>query len=141
MGSLAHFYESGEQSRQKGHFRNLVLLARVDGTVSAMEMQLLKRVANRLSLTDEQVTEIIQNPEDFPAIPPTTREERYERFVQLIQLLIVDGQSDKKEEAMVRRLGIELGFTPERIEEKFPIILEHLRNGMTREEVLTKVMS
>ena len=41
---------------------------------------------------------------------------------------------------MVRRLGIELGFTPERIEEKFPIILEHLRNGMTREEVLTKVM-
>lgn len=140
MGSLAHFYESGEQSRQKGHFRNLVLLARVDGTVSAMEMQLLKRVANRLSLTDEQVTEIIQNPEDFPAIPPATREERYERFVQLIQLLIVDGQSDKKEEAMVRRLGIELGFTPERIEEKFPIILEHLRNGMTREEVLTKVM-
>jgi uncharacterized tellurite resistance protein B-like protein len=140
MSSLAQLFESGEQSRQKGHFRNLVLLARIDGTVSAMEMQLLKRVANRLSLTDEQVAEIIQNPEDFPAIPPATREERYERFVQLIQLLIIDGQSDKKEESMVRRLGVELGFTPERIDEKFPIILEHLRKGMTREEVLTKVL-
>lgn len=140
MSSLAQLFESGEQSRQKGHFRNLVLLTRLDGTVSESEMQLLKRIANRLSLTNEQVEDIINNPEDFPTIPPATREERYERFIQLIQFLVVDGQSDKKEEAMVRRLGIELGFTPERIDEKFPIILEHLRNGMTREEVLTKVM-
>jgi hypothetical protein len=140
MSSIAHLYESGEQSRQKGHFRNLVLLARVDGVVSPMENQLLQKVARRLSLTDEQVEEICSNPDDYPMIPPVSREERYERFIQLIQLLVVDGISDKREEIMVRKLGVQLGFTPERIEEKFPIILEHLRKGMTREEVLIAVM-
>jgi hypothetical protein len=140
MTSIAHLFESGEQARQKGHFRNLVLLARVDGVVSPLENQLLQRVARRLSLTDEQVADICANPTEYPAFPPVNREERYERFIQLIQLLVVDGISDKKEEAMVRSLGVELGFSVEKIEEKFPIILEHLRKGMTREEVLLAVM-
>jgi hypothetical protein len=140
MSSIAHLFESGEQARQKGHFLNLVLLARIDGTISQQENQLLKRVAQRLSLTDEQVKEIMDNPDDYPMIPPVSREERYERFIQLIQLLVADGISDSGEELMVKRLGVALGFTPDRIDEKFPIIIEHLRKGMTRESVLEAVL-
>jgi uncharacterized tellurite resistance protein B-like protein len=140
MSSIAHLFESGEQARQKGHFLNLVMLARVDGTVSRQENLLLQRVARRLSLTDEQVQEIMDHPEDYPMIPPVSREERYERFIQLIQLLVADGQSDREEEQLVKRYGVALGFTPERIDEKFPIILEHLRKGMTRDSVLEAVI-
>lgn len=140
MSTIAQLFESGEQARQKGHFRNLVMLARIDGTISREENMLLNRVAQRLSLTNEQVKEIQNNPQDYPMIPPATREERYERFIQLIQLLTVDGQSDKEEEGYVKQLGIQLGFTPDRIEEKFPVILEHLRKGMTRESVLEAVI-
>jgi uncharacterized tellurite resistance protein B-like protein len=140
MSSFSHIFDSGEQARQKGHFRNLIMLARIDGTVSLAENQLLKRIATKLSLTEEQVTEICDNPEDYPFIPPVSREERYERFIQLIQLLGIDGNMDTNETKLVRRLGIELGFTPERIDEKFPIILEHLRKGMDREEVLRIVI-
>ncbi len=141
MSSLSQYFETGEQSRQKGHFRNLVMLARVDGDVSIKETQLLEKVARRLSLTDEQMKEIIDHPEHYPSIPPTNREERYERFVQLIQLLVIDGNSDAKEEKLVRQLGVSLGFTPEKIDEKFPIILQHLRKGMTRQEVIEAVMA
>lgn len=141
MSSIAHLFESGEQSRQIGHFRNLVMLARVDGEISNLEQQLLNRVARRISLTEEQVTEICNNPDDYPMIPPATREERYERFIQLIQLVVADGRIDPSEVKLVKSLGIALGFTPDKIEEKFPIILEHLRKGMTRESVLEAVMS
>ena len=140
MSNIAHLFESGEQSRQKGHFMNLVMLARIDGTISRQENQLLQRIARRLSLTDEQVNEIIEHPNDYPMIPPVTREERYERFIQLIQLLVADGQSDKEEEQLVKRYGVALGFTPDHIDEKFPIILEHLRKAMTRESVLEAVI-
>ena len=140
MNSISHFFDSGEQARHKGHFRNLVMLARVDGNVSHAEHQLLKRIATKLSLTDEQVAEIFDHPENYPFIPPVTREERYERFIQLIQLMGADGNMDASEAKLVRRLGVELGFTPERIDEKFPIILEHLRKGMNREEVLRIVI-
>ena len=140
MSSIAHLFESGEQSRQKGHFLNLVLLARADGTISGQENRLLQRVARRLSLTNEQVAEILDHPEDYPMIPPVSREERYERFIQLIQLLVADGQSDRQEEALVKKLGVALGFTADKIDEKFPIILEHLRKGMTRDDVILTVM-
>ncbi|MNK09054.1 Dna-J like membrane chaperone protein [compost metagenome] len=140
MSSISHFFDSGEQARHKGHFMNLVMLARADGNVSSEENQLLKKIATKLSLTDEQVAEIYNNPENYPFIPPVTREERYERFIQLIQLMGADGKMDANEAKLVRRLGVELGFTPERIDEKFPIILEHLRKGMNREEVLRIVI-
>jgi|SRR6218665_2892923 len=141
MSSIADIFESGERSRQIGHFKNLVLLARIDGEVSNLEQQLLNRIARRISLTDEQVKEICDHPEDYPNLPPATREERYERFIQLIQLIVADGRVDSNEVKLVKSLGIALGFTPTRIEEKFPIILEHLRKGMTRESVLEAVMS
>ncbi len=140
MNSIAHLFESGERSRQIGHFRNLVMLARIDGSVSNLEQQLLNRVARRISLTDEQVAEICNNPDDYPMIPPATREERYERFIQLIQLIIADGVVDANEVKLVKSLGVALGFTPAKIDEKFPIILEHLRKGMTREEVFETIM-
>lgn len=140
MNSIAQLFESGERSRQIGHFRNLVMLARIDGSVSNLEQQLLNRIARRISLTDEQVTEICTHPEDYPITPPATREERYERFIQLIQLIIADGVVDANEVKLVKSLGVALGFTPAKIDEKFPIILEHLRKGMTREEVFATLM-
>ena len=36
--------------------------------------------------------------------------------------------------------GVALGFTVDMIDEKFPIILEHLRKGMTRQDVIQAVM-
>ena len=141
MASLADLFESGERSRQIGHFKNLVLLARIDGEVSHLEQQLLNRIARRISLTDEQVKEICDHPENYPNLPPANREERYERFIQLIQLIVADGRVDSSEVKLVKSLGVALGFTPSKIEEKFPIILEHLRKGMTRESVLEAVMS
>lgn len=139
MSSLATLFESGERKNHKGHFRNLVLLARIDGKLDRSENDLLHKIALKLSLTDEQIQEIISNPDDFPSIPPSSREERYERFIQLIQVMGVDGRVDEKEILFVKRIGIEMGFTAERIDEKFPIIVSHLRNGMNREEVFRAV--
>ncbi len=139
MSSLATLFESGERKNHKGHFRNLVLLARIDGKLDRSENDLLHKIALKLSLTDEQIQEIISNPGDFPSIPPSSREERYERFIQLIQVMGVDGRVDEKEILFVKRIGIEMGFTAERIDEKFPIIVSHLRNGMNREEVFRAV--
>ena len=51
MASIASHFESGKQSSNKSHFRNLVMLARVDGKVGEEELGLLNRIASRLSLT------------------------------------------------------------------------------------------
>jgi hypothetical protein len=140
MGTIAHRFETGEQSSQKGHFRNLIMLARIDGKVGEEEKALLSKIANRLALTDEQVKEILDDSNSYPMIPPISREERYERFIQLIQMILADNEISDKEDILVHRYGIALGFTQERMDEKYPVIVEKLRNGISREDILDNIL-
>lgn len=140
MGTLAHAFESGEQSSQKGHFRNLVLLARLDGEVSHSERLLLEKIANRLSITPEQVKVISDNPSDYPMIPPVSREERYERLISFVQMALSDGMINEIEENVLHKLAIQLGFTEERVNEKLPVIEQLAKEGKDRSEILAHVM-
>ena len=87
MGTIAQLFESGKKSADKGLFNNLIMLARVDGKIDDAEVKLLTRIAKRLSLTNEQVSEIIENPNSYPMVPPVSKEERYERFILFIKWL------------------------------------------------------
>lgn len=139
MGNIAQLFESGEQTSQKGHFRNLVLIARHDGSVLTSETNLLMNLANKLSLTKEQIKEIIEHPEDYPVIPPYSLEERYERFVQLIQMGLIDGVMSPEEEKMVRKLGVSLGLTEDWVDSHYRIIVEKLQKGINRDEIISSL--
>lgn len=140
MGTLAQLFESGEQTSQKGRFRNLVLLARLDGIVAKKEKEFLDKMARRLSLTDEQVNEIVLNPTAYPVVPPVSREERYERLVALTEMALADGAIESDEKDLLNRLGIALGFTTERLNEKLPIIIEKLKNGNPSHAIVEAVL-
>lgn len=140
MGTIAQFFESGEQSADKGYFNNLVMLARVDGKVDNEEINLLTRIATRLGLTSEQVKEIIEHSDQYPMVPPVSREERYERFIQFVKMICVDGHVEPSEERLVSKYGTALGMSEERINEKYPIILEKVRAGVSREDILDQIL-
>lgn len=140
MGTIAQLFESGERSADKGHFNNLVMLARVDGKIDTTEVNLLSRIATRLGLTSEQVKEIIEHPDQYEMVPPFSREERYERFIQFVEMVNVDGVVDKTEERLVSKYGTSLGFTDESIETKYPVILEKVKAGISREDILEQVL-
>jgi|SaaInl74LU_5_DNA_1037368.scaffolds.fasta_scaffold00088_27 hypothetical protein len=136
MGTIAQQFESGEQSSKKGLFNNLVMLARIDGKVEQSELNLLGRIASRLSLTEEQVNEIIEHPDAYPMIPPSTKEDRYERFIQFVEMICIDGVVDPTEEFLANKYGLALGFTSEEITKIEAEIIEHIKAGKERSEIL-----
>lgn len=140
MGTIAQLFESGEQSSDKGYFNNLVMLARVDGKIDTSEVNLLSRIAVRLGLTSEQVKEIIEHSDQYPMVPPVSREDRYERFIQFVKMICVDGTVDATEEKLVSKYGTALGMTEERINEKYPIILERVKAGVSRQDILEEIL-
>lgn len=140
MGTIAELFESGKQSNNKSHFRNLVMLARVDGKVTDDEMVLLKRIASRLSLTDQQVETVIQDKEAYPMVPPHNKWDRYERFINLVRVVFADGEVQESESKLVRRYALALGFTTEQFEEKYPEILSLLKEGMSKDDILEKIV-
>ena len=139
MGTIAQIFESGEQSSKKGMFKNLVMLARVDGKVDDAEIQLLGRFAKKLSLTSEQVKEIIEHPDEYPMIPPVNRDERCERFIQFVKMMNVDGVIDAKEEALVGKYGIALGFTDDEVQTIEATVVEQVKAGTEETEILKMI--
>lgn len=140
MGTLSQLFETGEQTSQKGHFRNLVLIARYDGVILEKERLLLNKIAQKLSLTNDQVKEIIEDPDSYPVIPAYSKEERYERYIQLLEIALIDGIMSAEENNFVKRLGISLGFSEETIELKTKIIIDKLNSGLDREQILEKIL-
>ena len=140
MGTIAHAYESGGLSAREGIFCSLVQLARIDGKVAAEEAAMLDRIAQRLALTPELAREIMKNPEDYPMIPPYSKEERYERMILFVQMTRVDGVVSSEELAFMTRYGIALGFDENQIESIENDILAKLQEGLTAEEVLNTLL-
>ena len=139
MGTIAELFESGERRSDKGHFKNLVLLARADGKVEEVELQLLKRIASRLSLTEEQVKEIIEHPSQYPTIPPVSKVERYERLAWFVEMIYVDGIVDAEEERLVLRKGVALGFDEKDIERIYHAILAEVKAGKSLQDIVEKL--
>lgn len=140
MGTIAQLFESGEHAAKKGMFNNMVMLARVDGKVDEAELQLLTRIAKRLSLTPEQIREIIEHPGDYPMIPPVTIEDRADRFVQFIEMINADGVVDPKEEELIMKYGIALGYSEDEVNTIEPHVKELFAGNIGRDAVLQTIL-
>ncbi len=141
MGTIAQFYETGNQSGLKGHFMNLVMLMRVDGKIDENEKSLLKTMAQRLSLTDEQVKEIQRDTTQYPMQPPASREERYERLLQFAEMVNADGNIDCSELKLMHKYAVALGFTSARIDEICTEIIGRIEKGEKAEVILDDLMA
>lgn len=141
MGTIAHAFESGGHTAKEGMFSNLVLLSRVDGKVDPSEIALLEKIARKLSLTKEQASDIMENPEDYRMIPPAAKTERIEQFIIFIQMTCADGEIDAKELKMIHKYGIALGFKDEEVEEYMDEIIAQTQAGNDMDTIYNNIIS
>ena len=139
MGTIGNIFESGGQKALQGHFRNLVMIARVDGKIDPEEVVLLTRMARRLSLTDAQVTEICENVEHYPIMPPVSKEDRLERFIRLVQMVMINGKVSNEERKLAIKYGVELGIDESKVDQLFDTIMHLWLNGMDASEILDEI--
>jgi hypothetical protein len=90
--------------------------------------------------TVEQVSEILENPNNYPMIPPSGKEDRIERFVQFIEMICIDGVIVAKEEKLANKYGIALGYKSEQVIELEAIIIDKLKAGVEANEIIASLM-
>lgn len=115
--SIADIFESGEQKQHKGHFRNLVMVAKADGVIDEGEMALLKKIAKKIGISEHQFDAILENPEDYSINPPETKLERNERLYHLVQMILADQDVEFSEVNKVRKYAVALGYPVDKAED------------------------
>ncbi|MFM2266189.1 MAG: hypothetical protein RLZ77_1609 [Bacteroidota bacterium] len=114
--SIADLFDNEFKTRNKGHFSAIVRVAFADGIISPEEKSFLDKLAERLEISSAEYEEILENPAKFPINPPYLYSQRLERLYDLARMVHVDHHLGDKQEVLLGRLGIALGFTPSNVE-------------------------
>jgi uncharacterized tellurite resistance protein B-like protein len=137
--SISDAYQGGQQKMNISHIENLVEVALADGKIVVEERELLEKFAKRLSISNEDLKEIIKNIGKHPINPPVDREDRYKRFYRLIQMMLSDGIIGEKQDLLIHRFAIGLGYSEERTEEIYDQTIEFVKNKVDFEDAYEKV--
>lgn len=110
--SFSDLFDSEFKSRNKGHFSAIVRVALADGTVSPEEKLFLQKLATKLEITSAEYDEIIENPLKYPINPPYLYSQRIDRLYDLGRMVHIDHHLGDKQDVLLRKFAIALGFTP-----------------------------
>jgi uncharacterized tellurite resistance protein B-like protein len=111
--SFTDLFESGEHSRNLGHFASIANIASVNGVINAEEEKMLKRFARKLDIDESEYEAVLKNPNKYPINPPNDAERRLERIHDLFEMIFADNEIDDHERFLIERYAIGLGYTAE----------------------------
>lgn len=110
--SFSDLFDSEFKTRNKGHFSAIVRVALADGKVTDEEKGFLDKLASKLEITSSEYEEILENPLKYPINPPYLYSQRLERLYDLGRMVHVDHHLGDKQDVMLKRFALALGFTP-----------------------------
>ena len=113
--SFSDLFDSEFKQRNKGHVSAIVRVALADGELHPEEKAFLDKLADRLEISEAEYEEILNEPLKYPINPPYLHVQRLERLYDLTRMVHVDHHLEDKQEMMLRKLGIALGFTPSNV--------------------------
>ena len=108
--SIADIFQTGERKADMGHFRNLVMVANVDGVLDDSEIVLLNKIGQRIGLTYAQIGAIMDDPQSFNVVPPVSKDDRFENMIDLIRMMHIDGIDEEREMKLLERFSVQIGY-------------------------------
>jgi hypothetical protein len=114
--SFSDLFDSEFKQRNKGHFASIVRVALTDEKFSPEEKAFLDKLAVQLEISTAEYEEILGNPLKYPINPPYLHEQRLERLFDLARMVHVDHHLGDKQELLIRKIGVALGFNAENVE-------------------------
>ncbi|MBC7641617.1 MAG: TerB family tellurite resistance protein [Flavobacterium sp.] len=113
--SFSDLFDSEFKNRNKGHFSAIVRVALADDIVNPEEKLFLDKLASRLEISDAEYSEILENPLKYPINPPYLHAQRLERLYDLSRMVHVDHHLGDKQDILLKKFGLALGFTPSNV--------------------------
>ena len=100
-----------------GQVKNLIMLALADGKATESELAVIAGIAAREHLTQEELDNLIDNPDSVHITLPDDEATRQRYLKDMVQLMMVDGELEDNELAMCKLYAIALGFESTSVEQ------------------------
>jgi len=109
------FFEHQYLSYKKNHIRNLLALARADGSMHPKEEKLLFKIGRRYGLKDRQIRQILDTNENHAVIIPDNHNDKMNLVYDLLLMVHADHEIAPNEVAFVEDAVVRFGMKKEMV--------------------------
>ncbi len=89
---------------------DLTYIVKADGKITPSEFDFLKRIANRMGVSEEKLKELFSNP--VPTKTHFSEIEKITHFHKMVLMMNVDGETHPKEVEAIKNYGLAMGIRP-----------------------------
>lgn len=94
----------------RSQLSTLIQLAKIDGEFAGEEKLLIMMIGKANGVKEEEIMELVKNPEPLPSLSTLTEEDRFEYLYNIVQLMKIDSQVYLSEIKYCEELAEKLGF-------------------------------
>ena len=136
---LQDLFHRFDKDKRKSHFKNLLAVAVVDHKLAFEEIDYVIKLAERCQISREEVKSVLKDPEAVKFKPPRKLKNRLDQIYDLVTVMVVDGEVDKREMALCKAFAIKLSFHPLIVDQLLSDLVGFAMQGVSLNQVLKKV--
>ena len=130
-----------ENATNKQHFKNLLSIAFADGILDKSELEFLFKKSDKFFITSEDISGLIENSMHIKPIEVADAEDRAEKMLDLIQMMLIDGEATEFERRLCMSFGVSLGYDPEKMDNIIDTASEMIENGKSDKKIISHIQS
>lgn len=136
--NFTDFITNSGKRINKEYFINLIQISRIDGRISATELELLHKEGLKFGLTEPEIDILISSEINHQYTSPYSLKEKFEHLYNMAEIILADDIIKESEMKMIRKVAIEAGFEDYKIDKLLPLLFEGIRNNENEEALLAK---
>ena len=138
---LGMFKESASVSKSpnhlKSHMKNLLEIALVDGHFDVTEMDLLKKLAQKYDISEDEMTKIKDNQSTIEFEIPEDENEKFAQFYELVNMMTIDGNIFDEEMNLCVLIGKKFEYN--NVLDVIEIMIQDIKIGLPMENTRNSV--
>jgi uncharacterized tellurite resistance protein B-like protein len=124
---MIHLFDSSDKKKVKGHLKNIIHIANLDGRIDENEKNCIEKIGKKLGITPEEIQHIINDDRSYDYHAPIDLEERFEFLYDLIMMILSDNEIDENELKVFHTAAISLNININKIEEITEFLVEKVK--------------
>ncbi|WP_343685820.1 hypothetical protein [Chryseobacterium gleum] len=120
----------------KAHFLRLYQMAICDDDFSALELKMLYKCAEERGISSKNLDEILLNPINLKSLVPQTIEEKVDYLYDLTVMIWADGIVSPDEYSAMQKYVLMFGFLEENATAIVDYLIEAVKIGKNKNEIL-----
>jgi hypothetical protein len=133
-------FDGSEKKKRLSHIKNLLILSGRDGRITQEEINLIFSIAIEKDISQEEFQRIVDRPDSISFYPPTSFHERIDQLIDLVKVMMVDGEIDEDEIIFCKTVAEKLGFNHRIIDKIVHDIIKIVIQGVARDIAIARLL-